>query len=51
MTLLCHLQIEVTTADVNLILGGFDDGTSGMESIFLNGVCTLGDLIKKISST
>lgn len=32
-----------TTTDVNLILGGFDDAASGMESIFFNGVCTLGD--------
>lgn len=38
-----------TTTDVNLILGGFDDGMSGMKSIFLNGVCTLGVLIKNIS--
>lgn len=38
------------TADVDLILGGFDDGMSGMISIFLNSICTLGDLIKRIFS-
>lgn len=49
--LLCQFaNWSKTTADVNLILGGSDDGVSGMEFIFLNGVCSLGGLNKEYSS-
>lgn len=49
--LLCQFaNWSKTTADVNLILGGSDDGVSGMEFIFLNGVCSLRGLNKEYSS-
>lgn len=49
--LLCQFaNWSKTTADVNLILGGSDDGVSGMEFIFLNGVCSLGGLNKEYFS-